>query len=446
MKNIFSKKWSLTDFTKFVTPSVLSIITISLYWTVDSIFIARFVGSDAIAAVNIIMPMLTICFGMGIMTAAGGSAIIGIELGKGNEEKASRLFSFTICFLLCVMFTIIMLSVFPGIEKISYFFGASKKLVPYCIDYFHFFIFGIAAIVFQVFFEYFIRLDGKPIWAFYLSIAGGLTNTILDYIFIVHLDMGIMGAGAASTAGIVSAVSIGIFYFLKKSNTIKFTKPLCDFKFLLSTILNGSSEMITEMSTGVKILAFNFIIVKYAQEAGIAAMAILMNLYFLFSAIHIGIIMGIAPVISFNHGYKNFKKIRETLKYTFYATIAASILAFSTAFFFGENIIRIYIHEPHVIDITTKGMIIFAFVYLINGFNIIASGFFTAVNNGKISALIAILNSFIFVIGFALILPPKLGINGVWMSVPFGEAATLIVSAYFFMKLKKIYITPDIAN
>lgn len=444
LEKIFSEKWSAAGFLKFVFPSILGIMTMAAYTMVDSIFIARFVGANGIAAVNIIMPMMHLCFGLGIMTAAGSSAIIGIELGQKKIAQAKKHFSLATLFILFLMLMIIILSKLIGFDKIAASLGASKILLPYCVDYLNFFIFGIGAVCFQIFFEYFVRLDGKPSWVLYLSIAGGVVNILFDYLFIVEFKMGMTGAGLASTLGVLSAVFLGLFYFLRKSETLKFTLPLADFKFLYNSITNGSSEMITDIATAVKTIVFNFIIIKYAGEKGVAAMSVMMSLGFLLSSVQIGLSMGIAPVFSFNFGSLNFKKIRELSKHTIVTSFTASAIAFAGAKIFGDDLVRLYLKEEDVILIAQNGLSIFSFVFLFNGVNILSSGFFTSVNNGKISALIAILNSFVFALGFVFIFSKLFGLNGVWFSAPAAELATIMVSAYFLMKYKSVYITADL--
>ncbi len=444
MEELSGKKWSPLDFIKFITPSVLSIISISLYMVVDAVFISRYAGSNALASVNIIMPLFSLCFGIGLMVAAGASAIIGIELGENKKHLANKHFTTAFIFLLVVMGLIVLIAQSIGMEGLSLMLGATETLLPGCINYLDIFIFGIAAVVLQIFFEFFIRLDGKPIWAFYTTIAGGLTNISLDYYLIVELNMGVHGAGIASALGISVAGLVGILYFIFKSDNLKFVTPSLDFKFLIDTMINGSSEMVSELSTGVKTFVFNIIIIKYAGEDGVAAMAILMHLFFLLSSFYIGLSMGVSPVISFNYGSKNFEKIREVLYYSVLITVVVSVITFIIGIFWGDIAIMIFSKgQDSVIKIAEEGMQIFAFIFLMNGINILASAFFTSVNNGKISAMISFLKSFVFTLSFVVILPEMFGLRGVWLSVPVAELATVFVSFFFIFKYWYVYVSPD---
>jgi putative MATE family efflux protein len=448
MKELFSKPWSRIDFIKYVTPSALSLLSISLYMAVDMIFISRFAGTLAMASVNIIMPLFSLVIGIGIMMSAGASAIMGIELGEGKHDQANGHFSLVFWFLLGVVLLILTLGYTLGTERISLWLGATDKLLPYCVEYLDIYLIGIAALVLQMFFEFTIRLDGKPYWAFYTSLVGGGTNIILDYIFIVEFGMGIRGAAIASSAGIIASCLCGASYFIFRPTTLKMVHPItdfrADFRFLMNAMINGSSEMVTEISSGVKTLVFNYIIIKYAGEAGVAAMSILMCMFFLMSSLYIGLSMGVSPVISFNFGSKNFTKIRELLSLATQFTLLCAVFAFVVGIFYGDAVIQLFAKgQDSVVTIAEGGIKIVAFTFLINGLNILGSAFFTAVNNGKISALIAALRTFAFTFGFVAILPFFMGLNGVWFSLPAAELATLVVTLYFVMKYRNFYIFPD---
>ncbi len=447
MKDLFSKPWSGKEFIKYITPSALSLLSISLYMAVDAIFISRYAGTLAMASVNIIMPLYSLILGIGIMISTGASAIMGIELGEGKHDQANSHFSFTFFFLFAVFIGTIFFGYTIGIERISLILGATDKLLPYCRDYLHIFLIGISALVLQMFFEFTIRLDGKPSWAFLTSLLGGSVNIILDYILIVRFDMGIEGAAIASTTGILATCACGASYFLFMPTTLKPVFPGIDWIFLKNSIINGSSEMVSEISSGVKTLVFNYVIIRYAGEAGVAAMSILMYLFFLLSSLYIGLSMGVSPVISFNYGSRNFEKIRELLKFSLKAIMFSAVLAFTASILLGDEVIFLFAKgQDSVVSMASTGMQIIAFSFLINGLNILGSAFFTAVNNGKISALISALKTFIFTFGFVIILPPFLGMDGIWLSLPAAELATLILTLFFMMRYRKIYITPDLVT
>jgi len=445
MEKIFNQKWSVIDYAKFVTPSVLAVVSVSLYMVVDAYFIARYVGPLAMASVNIILPYFNFAFGIGIMVASGASAIIGIELGKKDIDQALKHFSLTCAFIVILAVILAIGSKLIGVEKIASLLGASEVLLPYCTVYLNIFVFAIGGIMLQIVGEFFMRLDGKPIWAFYSTVAAGLTNIALDYVLIVQMDMGIFEAGIASVMGVCVALGISIYYFLYKSRILKFSRPVKDWFFLKSTLVNGSSEMVSELSAGVKMLVFNYVVLSYAGEYGVAAMSIIMYLYYMMMSLNMGISMGISPIFSFNYGKQDFTEIQAMLKMSVIAIALASIISFAVSMLWGEAIIRLFA-EGHqsVITIAKNGLFIIAFSFLLEGMSIFASGFFTSVNNGKISALISFLKTFVFTLGFVLILPGIFGLNGVWLSVPLSELAAVLLSFFFMMRFRHRYICPKV--
>jgi len=446
MEQFFSRKWSALDYAKFVTPSVLSMISISLYTIVDALFIARYAGPLAMASVNIVMPFFCLTFGVGVMFAAGASAIIGIELGERQSEKAFAHFSLTGSVLISLAIGIILLAKGAGTGRIALLLGATDKLLPYCVSYLNAIIYGLGAVILQVAVEYFMRLDGRPGWAFFTTIGAGLTNVVLDYILIAEFGMGISGAGIASSAGIGVAVAIGIYYFIFKARMLRFARPIMDFRFLRNAMINGSSEMVSELSAGVKTLVFNYVVLSYAGEYGVAALSIMMYTYYLLSSVHIGLSIGVSPAVSFNYGRQNFPKIRELVRMSGLVMLGASVLSFVVALVYGNDIIRLFAKgEQTVVAIAEGALAIFAFSFLLEGVSILASGFFTSVNNGKISALISFLKSFVFTLGFVMVLPPLFGLNGVWLSVPMSEVAAVAMSVFFFMKYRHRYVRPEVA-
>ncbi|WP_419175951.1 MATE family efflux transporter [Desulfosediminicola sp.] len=441
MENVFNKRWSVIDFARFVTPSILSIVSISLYYVVDSIFISRFAGHLALAAVNIIMPFFGLMLGVGLMVAAGASALIGIELGEGKNTQAQQHFTLVFFTLVVLMLFVLAFWQIFGIEKVPGLLGASELLIPYCISYLNVLIIGLAMIGMQLFFEFFIRLDGKPLWALYLALLGGSVNLLLDYLLIAKLDMGIMGAGIATTAGIFTAVTVGFYYFLFKAEHLKFRKPKLDWKFLGRSMANGSSEMVTELSAGAKALAFNIVLLSYVGETGVAAVSILLYSYWLLSSFQIGLSMGVAPVISYCFGARDFAQIRRLASLTITTAGIAALSFFSLVWFAGHHLIDIYAKgQDEVVTLANTGLQIFKWGLLLNCISILASAFFTAVGNGKISAMISFLNSFVLSITFIMFLPEIFGVSGIWMAVPLAELGASAVAIGLMYKYRWRYL------
>lgn len=438
-----TRPWSFMDFAKYVTPSILSIISITMYMMVDGIFVSRFVGSHGMAAVSIIMPLFSLLLGISIMMSAGGSALIGIELGAKKLEAANKHFSLLGVLLATCAVIVPCVAFAVGFENLARLLGASAVLVPYCVEYLQALILGLSVVSLQLFFEYFIRLDGKPIWALALALTGGIVNITLDYVFIVLWDMGVAGAGYASAAGIFFAVFLGAYYFFFCSENLSFVRPQWSFDFVWRTMVNGSSEMVTECSTGIKIVAFNYVILSYAGEAGVAAMAILMYLYAVFGSFHFGLSMGMQPLLSINYGAQKFCKIQEILKRTALIAGIASLCSGCIAFFFKEEIVDVFAHgQSDVVEYATHGLGVLSIAATLCSINILASGFFTSMGNGKISAFISLCNSFFLTLVFIYVFPKVFGITGVWWVVPSAEICAALLSVTLFLKSRKKYLYP----
>lgn len=439
MENLFSKKLTFIEFLKFVSPAIVSMVFISLYTIIDGVFVSIFVGSDALASINIVLPIISIVFAIAVMFGTGGSAIIAQKLGQGKLEEANKAFSF-LSFSALILGLISGIVMFLFIEDISIFLGATDKLIDYCISYGRIIALFTPVFILKSLAEYYIRTDGDFKFSLYISIIGGVINIVFDYVFIKILGLGIAGAALATVLGVLISLIFGVWYFLSSKSTLKFTKIVVDFKLLLNTLINGSSEMVTELSTGITTLLFNMLALKYAGENGVAALTIILYAHFLLVSTYLGFASGISPLISYNYGANNSNKLKETYKYSEIFILVSSIVIFVVSIVFSKNIVGIFVKpgDP-VFDLALGGLKIFSLAFLFVGINIFASGLFTAFSNGKISSLISAARAFIFVILGCIILPPLFDINGLWLVVPFAELTTIIVSIFFLKKYKKIY-------
>ena len=446
METNFLRKWTYYDFIKYVLPPIFSMIFMALYTIVDGIFVSRFVGTDAMAAINIIFPIYNLGLGLSIMLATGGSAIVAITLGQKNKKEADQQFS------MIVMTTVILGFILGGLvllnlNKIIAILGATPRLVEYCKDYVFILAMIMPFLMLKIIFEFFIRVDGKANLVFIITVVGGVLNIIFDYIFIVIMKLGIAGAGYGTAVGIIGSLIIGFWYYLSGKSILKFGKPSFNFKFLRDACINGSSEMITDFSSAITTFLFNITILKYAGEDGVAAISILLYLYFFLVSLYLGLSMGIAPVISYNYGAKNFTKIRETIRQSFVVISVSSILIFLAAEFLGQYLVIPFVKgESNVLDLTVQGFKLLAFAYLFNGFNIFGSGLFTSVNNGKISAILSLCRGLIFIVVGIEFLPKLMDLNGVWLAIPMAEVLTLFITIYFYNKYKHTYFINSLSN
>ncbi len=279
MENLFTRKFTTFEFLKFVSPAIISMIFISLYTIIDGIFVSTLVGSDALASINIVLPIINLVCGFGIMMATGGGAIVSIRMGENRQNEANSTFSFIVLFSLIVGILFTVISYF-FIKEISILLGATNKLLPYCITYGKVMILCTPFYILKFIFEYFARTDGNSKFSLFLSVIGGVTNIILDYVFIKYFGMGLLGAAVATAIGIILTCVLGILYFLSSKSTLKLRKPKTDFRLIRDTMINGSSEMVTELSTGVTTFLFNIVALKLAGESGLAALTIVLYAHF----------------------------------------------------------------------------------------------------------------------------------------------------------------------
>lgn len=436
MNSNFTKHQTYLQFIKYILPSVIAMVFLSFYTTIDGFFVSRFVGSDALASINIIIPITCIIFGIAVMLATGSGALVSIKLGEGKKDDANKLFSFITLTLLVISLILTFIGI-VFLKPILSLLGATEVLMPYALKYAFITILMTIPMMFKLYFEYYARIDGKPKLSLLMSSVGLILNIILDYIFIVTLNLGILGAAFGTFLSITISAFIGLFHFLGNNSLLSFKKPNIYLKDLWNSCFNGSSEMFTEFSTGITTFLFNISILKFHGENGIAAMSIITYIYYFFIAMFFGISVGVSPIISYNFGAKNKNKIKESLNYSFVTIAWSSIFIFLVSFFFGKYIILFFTNDLNVYNIAYSGLKLFSFGFLIIGINIFMSNLFTSIGNGKISAIISISRSLVFVSICIILLPYVIGVNGIWLAIPIAEAITIIVSLAYYFKYKQ---------
>lgn len=437
MKKTISAEFTFIKLLKFTLPSMIMMIFLSLYTIVDGFFVARFVGTNALSAINIVYPLISLFVAIGIMFSAGGSAFVAKKLGENKKDEASKDFSLIILsgFIFSVILSVISI-IF--IDPIIITLGANEEIFKYCKDYLIILLIFAPLSVLQMEFEYFFITAGKPGISLLLGIFAGLTNMILDYIFIVPLNMGIAGAAYATAASYCIPAIGGLIYFSRKSGWLYFSS----FKFNLNVILksasNGSSEMVSNLAASVITFIFNILMMKFAGPDGVAAITVILYIQFVMTALYLGFSRGVTPIISYNLGMRNFIYMRKLLKmcwiFIFISSVSVFIFAeamshFTAAIFASGN--------ESVFKLTKQGMNIFSISFLFAGINIFASALFTALSDGKNSAIISFARTFIFTIAGIFIMTHFFGILGIWLSVPIAEALTIILSVFLMSKYLK---------
>ncbi|MBC6678581.1 MATE family efflux transporter [Zhenpiania hominis] len=439
MEHLFDKEVRLGNFVKFVTPSVIMLVVIGLYYIIDSIFVSNFVGSDALASLSIVYPIQGIVWGVSVMLAAGSSAVVAIKMGEKKYREADEKFTL-ICIVSAAIGVAMIIAGFIFIDEIIGFLGATERLWDYCKGYAQILILAIPAAFLGVLFEYFIRVDGRPGFTLMLYLSGGIVHLGLDYVFIVVCDWGIKGAAWATLAGMVTVMLIGAGYFVFRETQLKIVKPKWDGRYIAHSMLNGSSEMVSEASVGITTFFFNMIVIRLAGENGVAALSIVLNSHYLLISVHLGYITGVAPLISYFYGAKEYLKVNVFLKYSRVFMLSSSVILAVLCFICAPLIAQAY--EPKgtpVYEMAETGIRYLSAAFLFTGVNVFASGFFTAYGNGQISALISLSRALIMVLVGAFLLSWLFGLHGVWMTLPFAEVTTTALALGMFKRYKNVY-------
>ena len=425
---------------KFVFPSIVMMVFTSIYGVVDGLFVSNFVGKTAFASINLIMPFIMGLTALGFMMGTGGSAIVAKTLGEGKPEKANEYFSLIVYTTIIGGLILSILGMFL-VRPVSILLGAEGELLENCVLYGRITFISLTAFMVQNVFQIFFVTATKPKLGLAVIVSAGVTNMVLDYLFIAVLGFGLAGAAIATVCGELIGGLFPIFYFSRKnSSLLKLGRTKFNGSILLKTCTNGSSELMTNLSSSVVNSLYNIQLLKFTGEDGVAAYGTIMYVSFIFVAIFIGYSIGSAPIISYNYGSVNNKELQNMSKKSLSLISIWAVGLFVLAQVISTPLATIFVGYDHDLFLLTRhGFRIYCVTFLINGFNIYGSAFFTALSNGLISATISFLRTLIFQIAAILILPAIFGINGIWIAVAMAELLTLCFTATFFIKQRKVY-------
>lgn len=439
MSYSLSKKFTFHSLLAFALPTTLMMIVMSLYTIVDGIFVSRFVGTNALSAINIAYPAINIVLGIAVMFSNGSNAIIARKLGEGKSKDARSIFSAVIGLNLIIGFTI---SLFGNLFAVwlAQVLGASDLILEDCVTYLRWLLGFAPALMLQIQFQMFFVTEGRPGIGLTLILMAGFANVVLDYLLIVPLQMGIAGAAIATITGYMIPSIIGMIYFSRIGKTLHLIRPHITISEFGETCLNGSSEMVTNLSTGITTFLFNLLMMHYAGENGVAAITIIQYSQFLLNALFMGFSQGVAPVISYNYGSQNHRQLKQVFRISLAFIITTSIGIFLLAQLTGNIIVGIFAKpDSKVYELAVHGFLLFAFSFLFSGLNIFTSAFFTALGNGKISAIISFVRTFGLILASLAVLPLILGIDGVWIAIPIAEIGSSILCIGYIQKNKTVY-------
>ena len=440
MKIQLSDHFSYSKLIKFTLPTIAMMIFTSIYGVVDGVFVSNCVGSDAFAAVNLIMPIIMILGSVGFMIGTGGSAIVSKTLGEGKKEKANEYFSMLV--YLCVVSGVILSVIgiiFTG--PIAVLLGAKGSIAKDCVTYGRTVFFMLTGLFLQNAFQSFLVVAEKPKLGLFVTLLAGFTNMFLDFLFVYVLRFGVFGAALATGISQFVGSVIPIIYFAGgKNNVLKLTKCRFNKDIIIKTCINGSSEMVTNMSMSLVNILYNMQLMKYIGTNGVVAYGIIMYVGFIFVGTYMGYAVGSAPVISYHYGAGNKDELKNLFKRSLTIIIVSSVVMTLIAEIIAGYLAGIFVsYDNNLLELTTEAIRIYAVSYLISGVNIFASSFFTALNNGVVSAVISFMRMFVFQIVMILLLPVVLGISGIWTAVIAAEVLSVVISMMFLVKNRKKY-------
>ncbi len=442
MNSPLAKNFNMIELLKYTMPSMIMMVFMSTYSIIDGVFVSTFVGENALAAVNLVMPLLGIVMAVGLMFATGGNAVIAKLLGEGKQREAQQFLSviYIIGGILGGLITAIAF-IFP--DELLKLLNISPSLYPLAKDYLLSLSGFLIPVFFMVFIQSFMVTAGHPMFGLMLSLAGGVTNIILDYVFISPhmLNMGITGAGLATGIGNALPGTIGFFYFIfNRKCVLHFVKPKFNIKTLGQSMFNGSSELVGSLATSITTLMFNFILLSIAGDAGVAAISVILYIQMFQGAIYTGYTLGVAPIIAFKYGEGNHKELRKVIMQSLKIITVVSVIVIVLTLLFSNEAVGIFISsESTTFEMAKTGLLLFLPAYLFMGFNIFFSAMFTSLSNGKVSAIISVLRSLVFIVIALIVLPFIFELNGVWLAVPVAEFFAIMVSYYFYKKNKQKY-------
>lgn len=425
---------------KFALPTIIAHVFMSIYSTIDGIFVSNVVGTEALSAVNIVIPFLLVSLSIGTMLGTGGSALVSKKLGEGKILEAKQNFTLiTISALVLSSVISIIGAIF--MRPILYGLGANDQIYNLCREYMIPILIIIPFSLLGILFQMFFISEGKPTISMTSSLIGGVINIILDYLLIVRFNMGLMGAAIATGIGYSFPSLVGIIFFLlNKKGVLHFTKPKFEPKVILKSCSNGMSEMVSMLSSSVVIIAMNNIMIRIAGIDGVSAITIISYVQMLLSSIYLGYSIGISPLISFNYGKQDTNNLKNLYRSSLYIISIVSVITLILSIILAKPIIGIFASQNlSVFNMASSGFRIFSVSLLFMGFNIFASAMFTALNDGKTSAIISIFRTLIFLMVFLMILPPLIGVTGIWVTIPLAEILSILMSTYFFNKYKHRY-------
>lgn len=435
-----SEHFNFKKLFRFTMPSIIMMVFTSIYGVVDGLFVSNIVGETAFTAVNFIMPVTMILSAVGFMFGTGGSALVSKTLGEGDRDKANRIFSL-------VVYTTTAAGVILGalgialMRVVASALGAEGEMLENSVLYGRIIVGVLPLFMLQMAFQSLFVTAEKPKLGLFVTVLSGVTNMVLDALFVAVFRWGIVGAAAATAASQLVGGVVPLIYFLRKNDSLlRLGKTRLNWRVLGKTCSNGSSEFVSQSSMSIVNMLYNTQLIKYAGEGGVAAYGVMMYVNLVFLAIFIGYSIGVAPIVGYNYGAKNSAELRNIRRKSIFIIVVTSVVMLAVSELSADALAGIFVGKnPELCELTARGFRIFSISFIFAGMNIFGSSFFTALNNGIISALISFLRTLVFQIGAVLILPLFMQTDGIFLSVAVAEVTAFVLTVSFIVAKKKKY-------
>lgn len=440
MKINLSDHFDLSRLLRFVLPSIVMMIFTSIYSVVDGFFVSNFAGKTPFAAVNLIMPVIMVLSAVGFMLGTGGSAIVSKTLGEGDGKRANDYFSMFVYTAIAIGALLAAAGII-FMPKIARSIGADGEMLPMCVVYARIILISLPFSMLQNIFQSFMVTAQKPHIGLGVTAAAGVTNIVLDFVLVGVFRLGITGAAAATalSQAVGGAVPL-VYFFVKNSSLLRLGRSKFNAGVFLKACTNGSSELLTNLSVSLVSMLYNFKLLALEGENGVAAYGAVMYVQYIFMAIFFGYSVGTAPITGYNYGAGNKAELKNLFKKSLYIVGVTGVLMAVLSFSLAPPLAKLYVgYDSGLYALTVRGFRLFAISFLMCGISIFGSSFFTALNNGAVSAAISFLRTVVFQVAAVLILPTFLGTDGIWLSISAAETGALIVTAVFFVKMRRRY-------
>lgn len=440
MTNVLDRKISTASLLKFAAPTIFSMLLMEIFGIVDGLFVVRLIGTDALSAVNITFPIVLMSIALGMMFSSGGSALVSRRLGQKRERTARQNFSL-IAVSAFVCGAVLAALGLAFLKPLLYFLGTNDALYGMCYEYARTTLMFVPVTIFACVFFMFYIARGKAGLGMIVTASAGLINVILDYVFIAVFDMGLFGAALATGIGYSASGVVGLLYFtFNRRGSLYLEKPKWDRFVLTKACFNGASEMVSNVSVCIITVLLNNIVMRLAGADGVAAITVVLYMQTSLMSVCFGYSMGISPLVSYNYGKRETARLQRTFAVSLRLIGLVSVGVFAFCNFATAGLVGLFVDEgTHVFDMAYKGLRLFSFTFLFMGLNVFASALFTALSNGKVSAVLSFCRTLVFVVGFLLVLPLYWQMTGVWLSMPLAEALSCLLSVYCFAKYKGVY-------